>query len=262
MSVLSSFMSPTIKSTEDPASKAARDKLMATAMPGAISAVQNAGQAYTGKLVADVSPIEQQGLDTLSQWLKSPKTSDSSLWKSAEGELSKTLSGNTYDPVAGTYYQGLRAAVMRELQNATNSLASKISARDAYFGGGRVASQGLLEEGAQNQLTQTLGQLSLQERQNRLAAVPQAQAMATAAGNEDLTRVAAAEQYGSLPRTIEQAKLDADYQEQLRQWAALGLDLDVVTGMATYQPPKTVQPSALSQVAQGVAAGAKLAATM
>jgi hypothetical protein len=60
----------------------------------------------------------------------------------------------------------------------------------------------------------------------------------------------------------EQAKLDADYQEQLRQWAALGLDLDVVTGMATYQPPKTVQPSALSQVAQGVAAGAKLAATM
>jgi len=41
---------------------------------------------------------------------------------------------------------------------------------------------------------------------------------------------------------VDQANLDAPYQEKLRQWAAMGLDLDVITGKTVYKPSMAVSP--------------------
>ncbi len=71
-----------------------------------------------------------------------------------------------------------------------------------------------------------------------------------------LGRIAAAQQLGALSRQWEQAVLDAQREEYLRQLTDLGIPLDVATQMSTYQPPMyqpTYGPSPFSQVAEPVA---------
>jgi hypothetical protein len=241
---------PETKSLEPEWQEAARRKMVTASREPALQRINRAGEAYTGPLVAGMSPYEQQGMDALAQYLGSAGgVASQPLWQQASGELSKTLEGGAYDPVGGTYYQAFRNAVLRELGNAKNRVAARTSASDALFGGGRIASEGRLEESAMGSLAQELGRLAENERMNRLNAVSPAAQMAQTAAMEPVAKAAAATQYGSLPRTLEQAKYDADYQEWLRQLSDLGVPLDVYSGLVTYQPPTAVGASPFSQIA-------------
>jgi hypothetical protein len=257
-SALGSLGSPTTKSLEPAWQEEQRKKTMAAAQPGAMERLGRAGEAYTGDLVAGMSPYEQQGMDQLSAYLNGGSLSSQPLWGQASNELSNTLGGDAYDPVGGTYYQSFRNAVLRELTDAKNRLAANTSASDAFFGGGRIASEGKLEEGAMNTLAQELGRLSENERMNRLNAVTPATQMAQTLAAEPLSKAAAATQLGGLPRTIEQAQYDADYQEWLRQLADLGVPLDLYSSLLTYTPPTAIGPSISQQIAQGVQSAANL----
>ena len=199
----------------------------------------------------------------LSKYLAGQGATENPLYGAAESELAKTLGGE-YDPAASEYYKALRNSVLRELRQAKDRLAAETSARDAYFGGGRIAETGKLEEGATNTLATTLGQLSEQERQNRLAVAQGIPSFVSARQQAALAPIAASQQYGALPRTIEQASMDAQYQEWLRQLSDLGIPLDVFTGLMTYQPPTSVgaspwgmYSSLANQVGQGMAGAGK-----
>lgn len=242
---------PSTKSLEPKWQKQMREKLAKQALPGAEARIRRVGEAYEGPLVAKMSEGELKGEEFLKKYLSSELATDTDMFKAASDEITKTLTGE-YDPAASEYYRAFRTAVLRELRDANDRLKAQTSARDAYYGGGRIKAAERLEEGATNQMAQVLGDLAYRERQNRLAAVPVAQQLALSAEQIPAGRVAAAQQLGALDRQIRQAQHDAEYQEWLRQLSDLGLSLDVVTGMTTYKPPTAVGPSPASQVAGAV----------
>jgi hypothetical protein len=144
--------------------------------------------------------------------------------------------GDDYDPVGGTYYEAYKTAVMRELREAKDRLAASTAARGAeqYFGGGFMKEQGNLEEGVTNTLALELGRLFENERGRRLGAVPMAQDLLGFQEQAPLQRVAASQQYGSLP-------FEREYGEYLRQMQELGIPLEVAMNLITnkneyYQP--------------------------
>lgn len=247
MGVLSSVFGSSTKSLEPSWQTKARKSLTKYAQPGAVERIQRAGETYGGNLVAGLSDTEQLSLEQLNALLASPSVSESSLFKAASDELTKTLSGD-YDPVSGQYYQAYRNAVMNELQESKDRLASRTSASDQFFGGGRIETEGELEEDAMGSLAQELGRLFEAERTNRLGAASTAAGLAMASQESDLQRIEAGQTLGALPRQLEQAEYDAEYQEWLRSLNDLGISLDTYVGMTTYQPPMAVGSSPISQL--------------
>ena len=219
-----------------PGQRAMLGDIAGAAKPGALQRLQLAGTAYQGPLVAALSEFEETGLEGLRDYLGTQLPTEGALYQSAEAEILKTLSGEEYDPASGGYYQAYRTQIMRELEEAKDRLASRASAGDKLFGGGRIATEGEMEESAVGQMALVLGQMAERERERKLSVLPQALQYTQYGEAAPLQRVAASQQFGALPRLIEQAEMDAEYQEWMRQLNDLGISLDVATGLATYQP--------------------------
>jgi len=218
-----------------PGAKANRGLLAGVAQPGAEERLRLAGTEYQGPLVAALSEFEQQGLAELGDYLNSPLGTEGELYGSAEEEILKTLQGE-YDPVNSDYYKAYKNQIMREIQEAKDRLAARASAGDKFFGGGRISTEGEMEESALGQMAVTLGELQERERERRLGAVQQALQLTQYGEEAPVARITAAETLGALPRLIKQAEYDADYQEWMRALNDLGIALDTATGLATYQP--------------------------
>jgi len=232
-----------------------RKRLALKAEPKALQRISRAGEPYPGEIVAPLTGYETTGLEQLGQYLKTPSPTEKPLYGLGKQEVERTLGSDYYDPAEGQYYQALRTNVMREIQEAKDRIRAASSARDAFYGGGRIATEGEIEETGLGFLGQELGRLSEAERVRRLGTVPLATEMLGFEERMPLGRIAAAQQFGALPRTWEQAVLDAQREEYLRQLTDLGIPLDVATGMATYQQPMyqpTYSPSGFSQAMQGL----------
>jgi hypothetical protein len=238
-----------------PQQQSSQSTLLGRSTPLAESALGQYSQPYPGQLTTE---HEQKGLQTLGDYLGSTMPGDTPMMQGAQGELEKTFSGE-YDPVAGTYYQAYRTAVLRELEQAKDRLAAETSAGDKYFGGGRIKETGELEEGATNNLAVVLGQLFENERQNRLNAVPMAASLTGA--NEAMTqgRVGASQQYGGL-------EFQREYGDFLRQMQEMGIPLETAMSLSThnneyYQPG--YEPSWFERVMLPmVQTGAKMAGSI
>lgn len=211
--------------------------------PGALERLERAGEPYSGELTAPMTGIEKGGLDTLEGWLGSDMPSDDPLFGMARGEYEKTLGSDYYDPAEGQYYQAYQQNIKRELQEAKDRLAAKTSARDQFYSGGRVAGEAELEETAMGKLIETLGLLTERERDKRLGVIPSALDLISQGEAYPLQRVNASQEYGGLEREIEQAGLDRQYQEFMRQMQDLGIPLDVAMALTTYKPDWTTQQS-------------------
>jgi len=221
-----------------PTQIAGREDLLVESLKAALERLQRAGEPYPGQLPGTAGPseYEQMGLEQLGQYLQGPLPSEGSLWGQAKGEIGKTLGGEEYDPVQGAYYQAYRSQVMRELEEAKDRLGAQTSARDKYFGGGRIQTTGELEETATGNLAMTLGQLSERERVRRLGAVEPAMRMTAFEEAEPLARVQASQTFGALPRQLEEAGLGAQYGEWIRQLQDLGVPLETAMTLAMYKP--------------------------
>ena len=123
---------------------------------------------YGGKLVGSMSPYESQGLGKLQNYLNS---SLSPYYGMAGKELQNTLTG-AYDPSTSPYYQAVRQAQMRELEDAKKRLGSDLSGSGLYYSGVRNAGLQDMEMQTVNSLNQLLGQMAEAERVRRLQAVP------------------------------------------------------------------------------------------
>ena len=198
--------------------------------------VNVAGQPYGGQMTAPMSEYETMGLKGLGEYLSEPLPTESNLFGMTTEELENTLSGKTYDPATGPYYEAYRTNVMREMQQAKDRIAARSSGRDAFFGGGRMDQEREVEEGAMGSMAQVLGRLYENERMNRLNAVPMALNQMGWAENVPQSRVAASQALGALPRQIEQAELTARYQDFVRQLQEMGMTLQAAIGMATSKP--------------------------
>ncbi|MHC4676117.1 MAG: hypothetical protein ACYTBZ_26805 [Planctomycetota bacterium] len=201
-----------------------QQRLTGTALPLAESALGQFGQPFPGDLT---TPFERQGLQTLGDYLNSPLPTENPLFQGAAGELQKTFAGE-YDPVGSTYYQAYRTGVMRELEEAKDRLAARTSASDKFFGGGRIATEGELEEQATNNLAVVLGQLFEGERDRRLQAVPLAQSLVGAGEAGVQGRIGASQAFGGL-------EFQREYGDYIRQMEELGIPLETAMQLATHK---------------------------
>jgi len=238
-----------------PGQRAQLGRIAGAAEPGALERIGRAGEPYPGPLVAALSEFEETGLGGLREFLGKPLPTEGKLYTSAVDEILRTLEGE-YDPAESEYYQAYRTGVMRELEEAKDRLAAVTSARDKYFGGGRIATTGEMEETAIGELAMISAQLAERERERRIGAVPQALGLAEYGEAAPAQRVAISQQLGALPRLIEQAEMDAEYQEWVRALSDLGISLDVATGLATYQPTAVATGGGLSDLGMLLMAGA------
>lgn len=195
-----------------------------------------AGQPYQGELTAPLSEYEELGLKSLGDILRQPMPTTSNLFGLTTEELEKTLGGKEYEPTEGPYYEAVRTNLMRELQQAKDRIAQRSSARDAFFGGGRLQQEREVEEGALGRLAQVLGEIYERERTRKLETIPLALQQMGWAEQIPMQRVAAAEQLGALPRQIEQQELVARYQDFIRQMQELGATLQGAVQMAAMNP--------------------------
>lgn len=219
-----------------PEQRAAYSKLLPSLTAKGKEFVDVSGKPYGGQMTAPMSEYETMGLKGLGEYLSEPLPTESNLFGMTTEELENTLSGKTYDPATGPYYEAYRTNVMRELKQAKDRIAARSSGRDQFFGGGRMDQEREVEEGAMGSMAQTLGSLYENERMNRLNAVPMALNQMGWAENVPQSRIAASQALGALPRQIEQAELTARYQDFVRQLQDMGMSLQAAVGMATSKP--------------------------
>lgn len=212
-----------------------RQRLADAATAGSKSRLDMAGESYPGQLTAGLSEFETRGLDLLGDALdKGPATNGES-FKATQGALASAL--NPGDPSNREYYQAYRQAAMRELSNAKDSVRASRSTSDAYGGSGLDRAEGKLESDTIGNLANVLGGLIDSDRNAGLGAIQNGMTAAQTQQNQPLEYAAAATALGDLPRSIEQANYDAQYQEWMRSLNDLGIPLDVAAGLITYQPP-------------------------
>lgn len=192
------------------------------------------GVPYTGTFTAGMSGQEASSLDYLQQYLDSPGYGD--LMKSAANELTTTLNGG-YDPATSPFYKSMRDAAMQEQTDARDTMNQQLGARGKYFSSEALKEERELGTRTTNYLQGILGQLSESERARRLNAVPQAVAVDQAMS--PLNKVAAAQQYGQLPRLLEQDQLTREYQDFIRQREEAALPVSA-GGRFQTQPLQTV----------------------
>lgn len=171
------------------------------------------GKEYSGQRTAGMSSQEQQSLALLDQLLGS---SGGDLTKQAKGEVSRLL-GSQIDPSVDPRYRYLRSASQTNLQDAIDEANRSAASRGSFFSTGAIRDENRLREQNLNYLNQVLGQLYGEEAGRRFQAIGLAPQL-DAAGDSLLTnRIAAGQQYGALPRVLEQSDLEAKYQDFLRK---------------------------------------------
>jgi len=192
-------------------------------MPGYVP-----GAEFGGKRTAGMSPQETQGMEWLQKYMNQPNTGEN--YNLAAGEIKKTLTGG-YNPATSDFYQATRQGAMREQESAIDALRRSQGYRGTFFQDTGVREEGKVREGTANYLQQLLGSMGEKERQNRLAAVPQAMNLEQYAQGAPLAKAAAGMSLGSLPRLIEQGDLEARYQDFLRKQTELGGTIPAAQGV-------------------------------
>jgi len=189
-------------------------------------------EPYTGQLVAPSTEQEKQSLNYLNKYVTQAPSEQTTL---AQNEIKKTLTGG-YDPTTSPYYQAMKAEAARNLQDSLNTISSEAAGGGRYWTGARLGQQREAATDIGNKLNIILGQLSENERQNRLTAAQQAQSLGEAQTILPLQQAAALQSLGALERNISQASDEAAYNEWLRQQNYPLSIAQLASGLATYEP--------------------------
>ena len=179
------------------------------------------GKAYSGSFVAPTSEAEDTGLNRLTQFLASPELSN--LFGATEQNLLETVQGKYANPATSPFIQAMTDLSNRNLQGSIDTARRSAGARGSYFTKSAIDSENDLREGAQLGLNTVIGDFANQERGRQLQASPLALALEKYKMQDvPLARVAASQQYGALPRLLEQADLEMQYQDFERKQKELG----------------------------------------
>lgn len=188
----------------------------------------------TSKRVAD-NPYASEMASTLESYAN---RSQPELYGQAQNVISNSLTGG-YDPNTSQYYEGVRQSADLNLADALNRygqqqyLTGNLRATPTDTGQAR-----LIAENTAN-LNQTLGQLALQERQNQMQSVNQAMSLGQLQDQFGANTLNAYASISPLLQQTEQAKLDAQYEEFIRQ-QSYGNDLanTLLNSQSTYMYPQ------------------------
>lgn len=165
-----------------------------------LSQIGKPGPQYQGEKVAPMSDAENKSMDFLNEYGNSNLGSTFGL---AKNEISKTLT-DQYDPTTSTYYQAVKAEAERAANKNNELIASNAAGGGRYYSGARLKQQREALTDTTNRLNTTMGELAMRERQNKLNVIPQALQIAQEEQLQPLKKTAAFQQYGALPRELQQ----------------------------------------------------------
>jgi hypothetical protein len=170
----------------------------------------NTDQMYGGQRFAEnqyANDIRGQ----LAEYLKG--TQSSPLMASASQQVQDTLGGTKYDPLTGAYYQGVRQKAEMNLNDALQKYRQNQYLKGNLRSTVTDAGQGrMLAENTAN-LNTMLGTLQNQERQNQLAAIGQASALAGQYDALAQSRLGQTQTTGEYLRGLEQQQKDFAYEQ-------------------------------------------------
>lgn len=213
-----------------------------------------------------MSPAEQAGQTNLMKYITG---ANPDIFNTGVKSLSDLLSTNKFDPYSDTgEYNGFAQATDLATKQGTDALK-----RSAAFGGNlfskdTVNRAGNLQQQGQQQKSNKLAELYRQYVQDKIGAIPQALAAGTTQQNMDLSRISASQQFGALPRILQDQELKDKFNAfNQNQSAKVGALQTVATanpnlGIPSYTQPATGGPwsSVLNLIAQS--GGAMLGAGM
>jgi len=167
---------------------------------------------YTGEMVAPMTGQEDRSLQTLDAYANRTPASTST---AARQQAEDTLSGKYSDPTKSPVYQAMKAESMRNLDDTMESIADTKAGGGHFWTGARLGEQKDAAVDTTNQLNTVMGQLAENERNRQTGMVSVADILGEREETAPLQTTAALQQYGSLPRIIQQAIDDAAYNEHL-----------------------------------------------
>lgn len=185
------------------------------------------GQAYGGQLNAGVGQLEGQSQNFLSQFLDS---SMSDVFGAGKQNIIDTLQGN-YDPVSSDFYKGLRNEALRTRDEAIDAGNRSAAAGGSFYTDSRQRNTSDIAGRTSNFLTQTLGDLFNKERDRASNALSLVPSFSSYENEFPLRKAQAAATIGSQPRLIEQAALERNYNEFVRQRGEAALPLEAATSL-------------------------------
>ena len=198
------------------------------------SQVGKPGPDYGGERVAPMSELEAASQASGAKYAAAPATGESLAL--AQDEIKKTLSGD-YDPSTSPYYQAVKAEAEKNLVQTNKDIADASSGGRRYFSGARLKAQADASRDVNLGLNTTLASLAEKERQNRLSVVPVAADIDKQATDAEAKKALNLQSIGALPRELQQALMDAAYQE----WLAANYDYplniaQISSGLAAREP--------------------------
>jgi hypothetical protein len=198
------------------------------------------GEPYTGQLSAPMDTYQNQGMTFLQNYLNQAMQPGANAVTDAAGkQITDTING-AYDPSTSPFYKATRDATMVEQQDAKNQLNQGLGARGKYFSSEALNENQQLGTRTTNFLNQTLTGLAEQERQNKLTAAGMAPAVSAAQTRQAMAPIAAATTFGAIPQELQQADLERQYQEFVRQRGEKALPLQAAEGAYSNQGMQTV----------------------
>jgi hypothetical protein len=215
------------KSLEPEWQSGLRNDLGQQALPKARERIIRAGDTYDGPLNAPMSDYQNQGMTALGRALDAGPATKTPEWAGIQEALQDQL-GVGDDPAGKSYYQNYKTALLGELRAAEDRMGATRPGGATNFGN--------LGEDSEGAVAMVLARLAENDRARRQQAIPLGLEATAAEQRIPFDLVNASQQIGSLPRAIEQQALDADYQEWMRALNDLGVPLDTLAGLTTYNP--------------------------
>lgn len=182
------------------------------------------GPQYSGEITAPMSQPQQQSLQELQQYQNTPLSSNAT-FNNADNFANGMLTDN-FDPSTSPYYKAIKSTSDYNLNNQLNQINSDAAGGGAYWTGARLKQDQNAETQANNNLNSTLGSLQLQNTQNQINTLPQAQQLAQTQQNFPLQQATASQTLGALPQELGQntdnALLNEFYQSQYQYPLSIG----------------------------------------
>lgn len=170
---------------------------------------------FGGKFTAPMGGLEKSGIETfLPQFLNQPDVSSNT--QDARDLLNRTVKGG-FNPGSDPYYQALRTEAHYNRKRAVDQSRANMGARGRFFSSEAMREEGDINAQTSNHLQTILAELGDKERTRSMQAVAPSLALEESIGQVPLRKAEAATSIGSLPRILEQADLEAVYQDFLRR---------------------------------------------
>ena len=218
--------------------------------------INQSGPTFPGGSNAAVAPLtgyENKSFDFLNQYGSQNFGANPSV-QNAKSAVNQILS-NKFDPTSDPYYQAVKAASSRNLNDTKREIKNNQSGGGRFYTGATTSKLADADIESGLNLDLVLGQLFNQRENQRLQAAPVALNIANQEAQFPLSQAAAYQSLGGLPRQVDQAKRDFDVNQFQQSQIDYPISIaQMLSGLLNANQPvlEAPKPGLLQQFTQGI----------